>query len=148
MNQERYEIIMSLLDEAREFEKASENDDDKHYVDSECDSHQSEFEKLSNFCRIGVVSNSSNAGYILLFLLRIIIDDRYDLLDEWGDPHDIIPDDRSIDEFAVDHQITRNLYGFTEDSDEYELFPINTTPSEMDIYSLSRLKEYFTSLIH
>lgn len=44
------------------------------FINGEFDSHQSTYEWLSTQGRIGVLAHSKEVGYILLFLLRLIID--------------------------------------------------------------------------
>lgn len=52
----------------------------KIYFSGEFDSNQSEFERKSNHLEIGVICNDKSAALVLLCLLRVIIDERIDIL--------------------------------------------------------------------
>lgn len=49
--------------------------EDMVFIDGEFDSNQTKFERKSNMCEIGVLSNSNDVGHCLLFFLRMIIDE-------------------------------------------------------------------------
>ena len=68
------ELVTFLLNYLEGIE--SEWDHDKIFIDGEYDSNQTKFEKLSNYMKIGVVADSKEKGYLMLFLLRTIIDKR------------------------------------------------------------------------
>lgn len=52
----------------------------KIFIDEGMNPTHSKFEKLSRLCRIGVISRTKKGAYVLLFLLRIIMDKCGDLL--------------------------------------------------------------------
>ena len=71
------QALLSILDAIEH--KPADIDSDKIFVDGEYDSNQTKFERMSNKCKIGVKANSKTVGYVLLFFLRMIIDDRFDI---------------------------------------------------------------------
>lgn len=76
-------VLLTLLDHLNELPSEGPN---KLFVDGEFDSNQTTFEKQSNNLEIGVLADSDTVGYSLLHVLRMIIDDNFELtecLREW-----------------------------------------------------------------
>lgn len=65
------EYLESLVPEYKE---------DQMFVDGESDSNQTEFERKSNNIEIGAKSHTNISGHILLFFMRMIIDDNPNIL--------------------------------------------------------------------
>ena len=71
-----------VLDILTYFENSQNLDDWEEpatFIDGEFDSNQTKFEKLSNENKICIKSKSKIKGYVLLFFLRMIIDENYDM---------------------------------------------------------------------
>lgn len=76
----RNSIVINCLDYMTHLEEMSDQPE-RLFIDGEYDSNQTLFEKKSNSCKIGVLAKNEQVGYALLHLLRIIIDNNYDLID-------------------------------------------------------------------
>lgn len=76
-------VLLTILDHLANLHS---DGPDKLFVDGEYDSNQTNFERQSNKLEIGVVANSDTVGYSLLHILRMIIDDNFQLIEclhEW-----------------------------------------------------------------
>ena len=59
--------------------------EDAVFMNWEIDSNSTWFELLSNDMRIGVVADRDDEGFFLLRLLRVIVDERLDLMRSWAE---------------------------------------------------------------
>jgi hypothetical protein len=73
-----YKLIKNIFKQLKK--TPSDLPEYKIFIDGEFDSSQTKFEKLSNYAEIGVLANSNQVGYVLLLLLRILIDKNFDLI--------------------------------------------------------------------
>lgn len=73
------DLMAQILDELEKMN--STNDKHKICFSGEGDSNQTEFEQLSNHLEIAVIARNKKVAYACLHLLRMIVDDREDLLD-------------------------------------------------------------------
>jgi hypothetical protein len=116
----------------------------KLYFSGEFDSNQTKFEKRSNNLEIAVVAKHSRCAWILLSLLRTIIDGEQSM-------RIIYEDSRDWDEFVRTFCYTEEAYT-TEwplDADIFETtlhygsetIEIRKSLSEVDVWTYSRIKE-------
>lgn len=92
-SEEYAEIIRDLIDYLRHVE--NDWDQPKIFIDGEADSSQTDYEYKSNQAQIAVLSKSKIVGYVLQFFLRMIIDNRYELLRLY------IEDDLNLNNFTL-----------------------------------------------
>jgi hypothetical protein len=138
------------------FTKLEEINNGEHVImiDGEYDSNCTKFEGLSNDGEIGVECNNLQVGYSLLFLLRIIIDDNYDYLnDVINDPQWIIDngftddDDIPMDMMKVLSLLETEYTDIFQDHEKIVLHLIsgkkNIKRSDIDLWDIKRIKTYF-----
>jgi hypothetical protein len=77
------ELFLQITKVLKIIEISSNKENKKLFVDGEFDSNVTTFEHLSDELEIGVHAYSHDVGYCLLALLRMIIDERFDLLNLW-----------------------------------------------------------------
>jgi hypothetical protein len=131
---------------------------EKLYIDGEPGSNQTAFETMSNHLKIGVKANSDCVGYSLLAFLRMIIDERFDLLATWIEDYleehkrdninvagilmEILSKQETAysDKYSLGRpEITRMLKGFEGSK------IITKAVSEIDIWSFERIAKYIDS---
>ena len=131
-------------------EKCPSEHENKIFIDGEFDSSQTNFEKQSNHCEIGVIANSPRVGYSLLLFLRMITDKNMNLL-IWifknmpnidVDMESIMKvvekyETRYTDIFSMDEDIKRTL------SSHKGEINIKVTSDDIDLWTLHRVKKAF-----
>ena len=125
----------------------SNNNKLKIYIDGEMDSNQTDFEKKSNSCKIGVLASSEKIGYSLLLFLRMIIDNNMNLLiwifeDKPNINIDMATVMKTVEKYETNYtdvyepgqSITRTLYK--------QCIPIhiNKNIDEIDIWTLAKIE--------
>jgi len=127
----------------------------KIYFSGECDSNQSDFEHKSNERKICVLASNEVSGLIMLRLLRIIIDNRADMLLE-----DVLGCDyKPLGTTLTHEKIMKNLASCEKSYlDSYELNSEITTNfirkecnftkrlDQIDIWTLPRIMENIKEL--
>ena len=105
-------------------------------------------------------AKSETIGYVMLFILRIIIDHNYDLPLLLNQDED--KEDWSIEElveiykkqetayttiFENGENIEHDLYGATSDGHDFEITTthISKTPEEVDLWDIMRMREHLMS---
>ncbi len=71
------EILLKVLDSLESTKDTF--DTDQIFVSGEFDSNQTKFEEQSNNLEIGVIARSETVGHTLLFFLRMLTDNNFDL---------------------------------------------------------------------
>lgn len=77
---EPVELCAQIIQRCRVLESKLPADQARIYFSGEYDSSQTRFERDSNHLRVGVVAKSPEVGMVMLFLLRVVIDQRPDFL--------------------------------------------------------------------
>lgn len=155
---------LDLLNKIEDYLIRNRNKDDAHkiYFSGEFDSHQSKFEYASNNLLIGVIASNETEGLLLLRLLRIIIDDREDLLIRWDwedgtsvHVKDIVErlaktESNYINSFDPDQKISRKLMHYSFEPPNTDGAVIETeiikTLDEIDIWTFSRIMKEIKDL--
>jgi hypothetical protein len=166
MDPEKFrEAMLGVLDKLGESERDWE--EDKIFVDGEFDSNQTDFERQSNRCEIGVKARSKLEGYILLFFLRMIVDKYFALgivwiVDNDDDDLNINPNSISIDDIIKVYKGLETQYTSIHDQNDsvrvelsgysstkgYYAEKIDVKPDEMDIWDLGRIRKYVQDISH
>ena len=124
-------VMFDILDHLESL--PSEFKEDQMFVDGEFDSNQTDFERKSNHIEIGAKANTNVAGYILLFFMRMIIDDNPHLFEycfeSYADSHSeesAEPDEDWVS--AYDDEKELNINQMVKVLKEYETDYTSVTP--------------------
>lgn len=110
------------------------------------DSNQTLFEKKSNQLKIGVVAKSKTVGLVLLFLLRLIIDNNYDLAN------------LALEDEEMNKGIDYFISVYEKYEEEYLIIPKKRvaknklqngdvyTSENADLWSLEKIKKYYINV--
>ena len=142
--------LLDVLDELDRIEQESK-DGERMYFSGEGDSNQTTFESMSNYLKVGVKSTSNQVGLTLLFFLRMIIDDRFDLAQLVVEDEEYPDEEIQAFAFSPDQLISiyqdhesMNLSNFSIDAIATSMLttgPVAAKRDDIDLWDLSRIRE-------
>lgn len=137
------------------------------FIDKELDPEQTQYEKMSNNCEIGVISRSKTSGYILLSFLRMIIDENITLVtecllseDEYNDgvysDQRIITADNAIQILKEPLSVHTDIFKLTDTptstlirikNDNIVYTNIERPIKDIDIWDISRIRRAINKML-